>query len=370
MTTPFICGADARRTDAPRAGARGKPLLVQKAGHRSKRATGVAVTTIVAVCMAAPAAGAADHFAGKTIEMVVGTDVGGGYDIYTRTIGRHIGRHIPGNPTVVVRNMPGAGSGRAASYIHSVAPKDGTSIAALFPGIVLSPLLDDRIDAPFDAGRFVHIGTADSGTRVCATFQHSRTKSFDDALVNRTRMGTSALGASTRDYVLFKKKTTDAKFDLVMGYKGSADILLAMERGEIDGICGWDWSSVKSQRPDWLRDGRLNLLVQVSLEPEAELSQRGVPPLWRYIARAEDRKAVELIISQQMFQRPYVAPPGVPAEQVATLRNAFDATMRDPQFLADAEKTRIDINPLSGARVQELVERIYATPKPIIERAK
>jgi tripartite-type tricarboxylate transporter receptor subunit TctC len=344
------------------------PLLVQKAEGPSKRA--IAMAGIVVACAAASSAPAAEFYAGKTVEMIVGSDVGGGYDIYTRAIARHIGRHIPGNPAVVVKNMPGAGSGRAAAYLYAVAPKDGTSLAALFPGVVLSPLLDDRVDAPFDPTKFTYIGTADSGTRVCATFQGSKTRSYDDALAHKTRMGASGLGASTRDYVLFKKKTTEVKFDLVMGYKGSADILLAMERGEVDGLCGWDWTSVKSQRPDWLRDGKLNLLVQVALEPEPELTSRGVPSLWRYIRRQEDRKAVELIVTQQMFQRPYMAAPGVPAEQVATLRTAFDATMKDEQFRADAEKSGIDINPLSGARVQQLVDAIYATPKAIVDRAK
>lgn len=328
---------------------------------------------ISAIAIAVVATGpvhAADFYAGKTIEMVVGSDVGGGYDIYTRTIARHLARHIPGNPTMVVKNMPGAGSGRAASYINSVAAKDGTSVAAVFPGAVMGPLLDERAERMFDPTKFTFIGTADSGTRVCATFQNSATRTFDDALRQRTRMGSSALGASTRDYVVLKKKTTGVNFDLVMGYKGSADILLAMERGEVDGICGWDWSSVKSQRSEWVRDGKLNLLVQVGLEPDPELTRLGVPPLWKFIRNDDDRKAVELIVSQQQFQRPYIAPPGVPAEQANTLRAAFDATMKDPQFLEDAVKTRIDINALSGARVQELVEKIYATPKGVVDRAK
>jgi tripartite-type tricarboxylate transporter receptor subunit TctC len=329
--------------------------------------------TIAAVCLlltGASGAWANDFYAGKTIEMIVGSDVGGGYDIYTRTIARHIGRHIPGNPTVVVKNMPGAGSGRAASYLYSVAPKDGTTLAAVFPGVLVSPLLDDRVDGMFEATRFAFVGTADSGTRVCATYGSSKTRSYADALMHKTRMGSSGLGASTRDYVLFKKKTTGAQFEVVMGYKGSADILLAMERGEIDGICGWDWSSVKSQRPDWLRDGKLNLLVQVALEPEPELTRLGVPPLWDFIRSEDDRKAVALIITQQMFQRPYLAAPGVPQAQVAILRSAFEATMRDQQFLADAQKTRIDINPLNGAALQDVVAKIYATPKSVVERAK
>ena len=328
------------------------------------------IPTIAIVLVATGPAAAAEFYAGKTIELVVGSDVGGGYDIYTRTIARHIARHIPGSPTMVVKNMPGAGSGRAAGYINTVAPKDGTSVAAIFPGAVMGPLLDERAERMFDPTKFTFVGTADSGTRVCATFQSSPTKSFDDALRQKTRMGSSALGASTRDYVMFKKKTTDVMFDLVMGYKGSADILLAMERGEVDGLCGWDWSSVKSQRSDWLRDGKLNLLVQVGLEPEPELARHNVPPLWSFIKNDDDRRAVELIVSQQQFQRPYIAPPGVPAEQANALRAAFDATMRDPQFLEDAAKTRIDINALSGAKVQELVGKIYATPKSVVERAK
>jgi tripartite-type tricarboxylate transporter receptor subunit TctC len=330
----------------------------------------VAAIMAGAFCMSMPAVSAADFYAGKTIEMVVGSDVGGGYDTYARTIARHLGRHIPGNPMIVVKNMPGAGSGRAAAYAYGVAPKDGTVVAALFPGIILSPLLDDRPEASFDPTSFIYLGTADSGTRVCVTFRDSKTRTFDDALALTTRMGATGYGASSRDYVLFMKKTTDVKFDLVMGYRGSAEILLAMERGEIDGLCGYEWSSVRSNRPDWIRDRKLNVLVQVSLEFDAELSGMGVPPLWDYLKNEEDRKAVELIVAQQMFQRPYLLPPGVPAEQVTTLRAAFDATMADKQFLDDADKTGIDINPLSGANVQQLVERIYAAPRNVIERAK
>jgi tripartite-type tricarboxylate transporter receptor subunit TctC len=322
------------------------------------------------LCVSMPAVPAADFYAGKTIEMVVGSDVGGGYDVYTRVIARHLTRHIPGNPMIVVKNLPGAGSGRAAAYTYAVAAKDGTVVAALFPGVILSPLLDDRPETLFDPTKFIYLGTADSGTRVCATFQGSKTRRFDDALVLTTRMGASGYGASSRDYVLFIKKTTDVKFDLVMGYRGSADILLAMERGEIDGLCGYEWSSLRSNRPDWIRDGKLNVLVQVPLEFDAELSGMGVPPLWDFLKNDEDRKAVELIVSQQMFQRPYLLPPGVPAEQVSTLRAAFDALMKDKQFRDDADKTGIDINPLSGAKVQELVQQIYATPRNVIDRAK
>jgi tripartite-type tricarboxylate transporter receptor subunit TctC len=328
-----------------------------------------AAITAAAGFLVAPAP-AADFYAGKTIDFIVGGDAGGGYDIYARAFSRHMSRYIPGNPAIVVKNMPGAGSGRAAAFLASVAPKDGTTIAGVFPGAIMGPLLEDRAQTLYDPTKFFYIASADSGTRTCATFQHSKTKTFDDAIRQKTIMGASQAGGSTRDYANMHRKTASAQFELVTGYKGTADLLLAMERGEIDGICGWDWSSVKSQRSDWLRDNKLNLLLQISLEPDAELTKRGVPEMWKYVKNADDRKAVELVVSQQVFGRPYLAPPGTPAEQVTILRSAFEATMKDKAFLEDAEKTRIDINPSPGGTIQQLVEKLYATPKSIVERAK
>jgi tripartite-type tricarboxylate transporter receptor subunit TctC len=313
---------------------------------------------------------AADFYAGKTIELEVGADVGGGYDIYARTVARHLFRHIPGNPTVVVKNMPGAGSGRTAIFISNVAPKDGATLGALMPGAIIGPLLDDKTETQFDPTKVIYIGSADAGTRICATFQNSKIKTFADARNQKTILGATAAGGATRDYGYLHNHTSGTKFDVVAGYKGTADITLAMERGEVDGTCGWDWSSVKSQKPDWLRDHKINILVQVGLEPNPELTAMGVPELWKFINNDDDRKVAELVVSQQIFQRSYIAPPGTPAEQIATLRAAFDATMGDPAFLADAETVRIAITPLSGAKVQEIVQKLYATPKAIVERAR
>ena len=315
-------------------------------------------------------AAAADFYAGKTIDFEVGADVGGGYDIYARTLARTMSRHIPGNPTIVVKNMPGAGSGRTAVFISNVAPKDGATLGALMPGAIIGPLLDDKPETQFDPTKVIYIGSADAGTRVCATFQSSKIKTFEDARNQKTILGATAAGGATRDYGYLLNHTAGTKFDVVAGYKGTADITLAMERGEVDGMCGWDWSSLKSQKADWLRDHKANVLVQVGLDPNPELTQMGVPELWKFINNDEDRKVTELVVSQQIFQRSYIAPPGTPAEQIATLRTAFDATMTDPQFLADAEKARIAITPLSGAKVQDIVQKLYATPKAIIERAK
>ena len=313
---------------------------------------------------------AADFYAGKTIELQVGADVGGGYDIYARTLARHMGRHIPGNPTIVVKNMPGTGSGRTAIFISNVAPKDGGTLGALMPGAIIGPLLDDKTETQFDPTKVIYIGSADAGTRVCATYQSSKIKSFEDARSQKTILGGTAAGGATRDYGYLLDHTAGAKFDVVAGYKGTADITLAMERGEVDGTCGWDWSSVKSQKPDWLRDHKLNILVQVGLDPNPELTKLGVPELWKYMNNDDDRRVAELVVSQQIFQRSYIAPPGTPAEQVNTLRTAFDATMTDPQFLADADTVRIAITPLSGAKVQDIVQKLYATPKATIERAR
>jgi tripartite-type tricarboxylate transporter receptor subunit TctC len=335
----------------------------------SRSSSALAATAMIAWLAAAPVR-AADFYASKTIDFIIGGDVGGGYDIYARVVARHLNRFIPGSPAIVPKNQPGAGSGRAASFLYSVAPKDGTVIGAVFPGAIMGPLLDDRAQPLYDPTKFQYLGSADNATRVCISHERSAIKRFEDTLKQKTIMGASAAGGSTRDYINMLKKATGAMFDLVAGYKGTADIFLAMERGEVDGMCGLDWASLKSQRPDWVRNRTVNILAQINLEPEAELGTLGVPPIWTFIARADDKKAAELIVSQQVFGRPYLAPPGVAAEPLAILRTAFAATLQDKEFLADAERTRIDVVASSGERVQQLVEQLYATPKATVERAK
>jgi len=324
---------------------------------------------VAGATLALPAA-AADYYAGKTIELVVGGDAGGGYDIYARAVARHLTRHIPGNPTIVVKNMPGAGSTRAGIYIGTVAPKDGTSIGAMMPGAIIGPLLDEKPSQQFDPTKVLYIGTADSGVRVCATYENSKIKTFEDAQRQKTVLGASSAGGATRDYGYMHNHTAGTKFDIVTGYKGTVDITLAMERGEVDGMCGWDWSSVKSQKSDWISEKKANVLVQVSLEPLEELTGRGVPHIWKFVTKDDDRKVAELVVSQQVFQRSYIVPSQTPAEALGILRTAFDAAMKDAAFLADAEKMKISITPLSGGKVQDLIARLYATPKEFVERAK
>lgn len=315
-------------------------------------------------------AAAQDFYAGKTIDIVVGHYVGGGYDIYARAISRHLPRHLPGNPTIVVRNMPGAGGAKAGLHILHTAPKDGTAIGAITPGSIMSALLDGRSDSTFDPTKALFIGTANNGTRICVTMTDSGHRSFEDTLKRKTVIGAAAPNDGTHDYAFMIKNLAGAQLSIVTGYKGTSDIGLAMERREVDGACGWDWASFKSQRRQWLSEGRVRVLVQIGHAPDEELTRQGVPALGTFIANDDDRKVVDLITAQQVFHRPYIAPPGVPAAQLAMLRTAFMATMQDPQFLADAKKTNIDIVPLDGSKIQDLIARLAATPDTVIARAK
>ena len=331
---------------------------------------GLAAGLIALLATSAVPAHAAESFAGKSIDLLIGAPPGGGYDIYARALARHYGRHIPGQPVIVAKNMPGAAGARVAGFISTLAPKDGTAIAAIMPGAVMGPLLDEKAEALFDATKVLYLGTANNGTRICVSRKDSKIKTFADALRTKAVFGGVSTNDSTRSYGYMHKKTSGAQYDVVTGYSGTAEMALAMERGEIDGVCGWDWASFKSQRPDWLRDHNANLLLQVGLEPNPELTRMGVPSVFDFVKSEQDRKVVELVISQQVFQRSYIAPPELPAASLETLRSAFDATMADQQFLQDAENMRIDIEPLPGGRVQELVQKLYSTPKDIMERAR
>jgi tripartite-type tricarboxylate transporter receptor subunit TctC len=328
------------------------------------------IMLIVGALPTATPAAAADYYAGKSVDMIVGNYPGGGFDIYARAVARHLGRNIPGNPTIVVKNMPGAGSAKAGYQVSTVAPKDGLSIGAITPGAIIGPLLDDKPDTNFDPLKVTYLGTANAGARICATYTTSKIKRFDDALNNKMLLGGVSPGDAVHDYAYLLKRTTNAQIEVVAGYKGTLDLALAMERGEIDGVCGWDWSSAKAQKPDWIKDGKLNILAQLGPTENAELTQKGVPTIWKFMKDDAARKVHEMVVSQQAFTRPYFIATGTPAELVTTLRTAFDATMRDPQFLADAEKIHIDVSSLSGATVQDLIVKLFATPKETIEQAR
>jgi tripartite-type tricarboxylate transporter receptor subunit TctC len=310
-----------------------------------------------------------DYYAGKTIDVYIGSGAGGGYDRYGRTVGQHMAKHIPGNPTIVPRNMPGAGSMKLAEYMSTMAPKDGSAIAILQPGALFEPLVNDALKFRYDPAKLEMIGSANSGTRICITYHTSRIKTFDDALKMQANMGGNAAGSSTTDYAQMMNNLAGTKFKIINGYDSTSLVVLAIERGELDGVCGFDTASFEAQKPDWYLTKLTNMIIQVGIEPDPELEKKGVPSLWKYVA-GRNREVAELILSQQEFHRPFVAPPGTPERQLAILRDAFERTMKDPTFLADAKRQKLDIAPKSGAIVSALIKKVYGAPKDLIADAK
>ena len=325
---------------------------------------------LAAALMAGPGAHASDFYAGKTISFIVGTDVGGGFSIYARLLTRHLARFIPGEPAMLMKNMPGAGGATAASYLYRIAPKDGTTIGSVSPNAILGRLLDGNL-SQYAPAKFDYLAGAERGARLCMTFAHSKVRTFEDALRFRAIIGATSAGSPTREYAAMIKHATGAQFEIVSGYQGPPALFLAMARGEIDGVCGLDWSALKSQQPQWLAEKKLNLLLQAAVVPEPELAKLGVPTPWAYIKQETDRRAVEVMVAfQQAFGKSYMVPPGVPAERVTVLRAAFAAALKDKDLLADADKMRIEISPQSGEDVQKVVGNAYSAPPAVIDRLR
>lgn len=312
---------------------------------------------------------AADYYAGRTIRLVVGAGAGGGYDIYSRVLAQHLPRFIPGKPTIVVQNMPGAGGAKAATYVANVAAKDGTTIGAISPGSVIGPLLDPRTKFEYDPTKLIYLGTANTSTRVCVTLSRAKAKTFADVLQVKTILGTAGEGDSTRDYAYLHKNTTGAKFEIVSGYSNTPDIFLAMERGEVDGVCGWDISSLLAQRAEEVRTGKINILVQVGTASD-ELTRMGVPNIETFVKGPDGKAVHDLVVAQQLFGRPYVVPPGTPSEQVNILRKAFALALASPELLADAERAKIDIAPAGGERVQDGIRQVYDASPDVVAQAR
>lgn len=317
--------------------------------------------------MSSRGAQAQDYYQGKTISIIVGVDAGSGYDAYGRLLGRYLSRHVPGGPNVIVQNMPGAASIKAAEYIYSIAPKDGTQFAVIFPNALVDPLTGDLAKFRYDPTKFDHLGTADVGTRLCYTIGSSKIRTLEDARTTKVVLGSTARSSPASDYAQMTNAVAGTKFEVVTGYKGPADIFLAMERGEVEGMCGIDVSTVMALRPEWLGSTKAHFLVQAGLEENPKMTALGIPSLWKYTA-PELRKGVELVVSQQVFQRPYIAPPGTPAGPLAMLRKAFVDAHKDPALLEEAQKMNLSINVKGGEEVSALVKQMYASPKALIEQ--
>jgi len=311
----------------------------------------------------------AQFYRGKTINIYVGSAVGGGYDGYARLLARHFGKYIPGNPTVVAQNMPGAGSNKAAGFVYGQAAKDGTAIGAIQPGAVLAPLLTDQ-PVQHDSKKFIYLGSANSDVYLCFVRSDAPVKSFQETFRREVILGASAEGATLRDMPVMLDNVLGTKFRLVTGYAGSHEVTLAIEKGEVHGMCGMGWVSISMEHPDWIPGGRMRILAQEDLKGHPELNRMGVPRTIEFAKTDEDRQVMELIYSQNVFGRPYVLPPGVPGERVAALRAAFMAALADKALLEEAAKMRFEVGALAGAELQAMTARLFALPARISERAK
>ena len=309
----------------------------------------------------------ADFYRGRSITLIVGYSVGGGYDTYARILARHMAKHIAGNPTIVVQNMPGAGSLKAANYIYNVAPKDGTAMGTFGRGIAMEPLIGTS-PAQFDATKFLWLGSDTNEAAVVVTWYTAQIKTWDDMLAKPFTVGGEGTGSDPDVYALMLKNVFGAKLRLITGYPGTTEMALAIERGEVDGRASWSWSSLKSLKPDWIAGKKVNLPVQLNLTKSADLPQ--VPLIGDYATSERQRQILKLVLSRQTMGRPFMAPPGIPADRQAALRKAFADTVADPEFLAEAKVRAQDVNPVGGAELDKLLAELYATPKDVVAETK
>lgn len=300
----------------------------------------------------------------KATTMVIGFGPGGGYDLWGRTVARFIGKHMPGAPNVVAQNMPGAGSYVAASYMYNIAPKDGTFMSIIARDATLGPLTGAD-GARFDPNKFTWLGTPTTETNVCIANATAKVKSFDDLLKTELIIGDTGPGTGTRSYPNALNALIGTKFKLVSGFPSSSDVFLAMERGEVDGICE-SLDSVTGKRPDWLSSGKVNILFQGGAEPNPDL--KNAPSIIDKATNDQQRAEIKFLYEGQGIGRPFVAPPNLPADKARMLREAFDATMKDPEFVAEATRLKLSLDPRDGAYLTKLIADIYATPKPIVEK--
>jgi len=328
-------------------------------------------TAAVSVLAIVPLSGAwaqspADFYKGKNIDLQIGYSVGGGYDVYARLIARYLGKHIPGNPTVVPRNMEGAASIRLANWIYNGAPKDGTAIGAVSRGAAFDPLLGSTA-AQFDASKYNWIGSANDEVSLCVALSSSGVNTIEDVMTKQLNIGSTGVEDDTYQFPAVMNGVVGTKFKMITGYPGGNDVSLAMERNEVQGRCGWSWSSLKATRLDWVQSKKINLLVQMSLAKHPDLPD---VPLVTDLAKTDEQRAIfKLIFARQVMGRPYMMPPGVPQDRVEAVRKAFMETLADPDFLAEANKGKLEITPVSGDKIQKLVEEIYKTPKDLAEKA-
>jgi len=308
----------------------------------------------------------ADFYAGKSITLIVSTGAGGGLDANARLVARHMGKHVPGKPTIVVRNMPGAGHIQATNFMHTQAPKDGSHIAAILPSFVLYQMIDGR-GAQYDTRNFNWLGSSDVDNMNVYVWHAAPVKTIEDAKRTEILMGGTGAGSYTVLFPTLMNALLGTKFKIVSGYKSTNEIHLAMERGEVQGRAGNFFSSLKSQNADWLRDGKITLIAQVGEERDPEFPN--VPLLQDMTTDAEAKQIFRLFSAEIAMGKAYLTTPDTPKDRLDALRRAFDATMQDAGFMTEAKASTIEVRPLKADAVSRVANEILATPKALVERA-
>ncbi len=298
---------------------------------------------------------------------MVGFSAGGGYDLYARTLARHMGRHIPGHPRLIPQKMPGAGSLKAVNYLYNVAAKDGTAIGAFAPGVVVEPLLGRGEGTQFEAPKFTWLGSISQEVSVCAFIKAAGIRTWRDMQTKNYVIGASGAGAESDVFPNVLRKLFNLPLKIVSGYPGGTEIILAMERHEVDGRCGWSWTSLLSRSRALLDGGEIDITLQIGLQKDKALPS--VPLIMDLTDDPQQKAALKLIVSRQSIARPFAGPPGIPAERARLLRTAFDATVTDPDFRAEAKNLNLDVEPVGGAEVEALLKEIYASPSEVVKLA-
>jgi tripartite-type tricarboxylate transporter receptor subunit TctC len=330
-------------------------------------ALGIAAGAMAQGVSAARADPIADFYSGKSVQLVIGYAPGGGYDVYARALARHMARHIPGNPSIVVQNMPGAGSIKAANYLYNIAPKDGTVFGGFSRGAFLDPLLGRGDGVQYVAARYGWLGSISNEVGVCAFRSDSGIATWQDMQTKSYVIGSTGAGADSDVFPTVLRKMFALPMKVVTGYHSAADVVLAISRREVDGRCGWSWSSMMAWNKDLYQSKAVTVAIQLASQKLAELPD--TPSILEVARDADQRAALKLILSRQMMARPYVAPPGIPPERLKALRAAFDATMTDPDFLADAQRQDLEVRPVSGGEADALIHEVYASPPEVVKLA-
>jgi len=316
------------------------------------------IAALALLATTATAAGAADFYQGKSIRLLVGSAPGGGYDSYARTFAQYLRRHIPGEPTIVIQNMPGAGGMVVTNWLFHVAPKDGTAFGLLQRGIPFHPYFGEK-NAKFVPTEFNWLGSFNSETSVVSISSKSKVKTLRDALTMTAVLGGSGPNDSETHPSLMNN-TIATKFRIASGYKSNTEVLLAMERGEVEGV-GGSWGSLKALRPNWLRDHEVNVVVQTGRTKHPDLPD--VPMIEEFVIQPEDKLMWQVMVALGTLGRPLVVPPGVPGDRVQILRAGFEATMKDPDYLAEMQKSNRELEPIGSEEVQQALAQVARVPQ-------